>query len=331
MYIYKTTNKINNKSYIGLSTKLPVDSKRYLGSGVYLNNAIAKYGKENFIKEIIHDDIAGIEELKYFERFYIDKFDTLNNGYNLTLGGDGCFGFKFSEAQKAENRQKLQEYYRTPEGRKTKEAISSAIKEYYKNHDNPFKGKIHSKEVCEKISAKNKSFYRTDAGKRVLEKNAELNRTRVCSQETRDKMIRSRTGSKRPEATKIKMSKTRTEYYKTHKHFFCGKPAWNRGVAVTEEVRLKISKSATGKVFTEEHRNNMKKAQAGKITVLDIRLNKIRKIPAENYRLYPRRYYNCNSKVCKQWRKEFSGSVDPVIPELDRDTKDLTQMKKRAS
>lgn len=331
MYIYKTTNKINNKSYIGLSTRASDKSEQYLGSGVYFNNAIKKYGKENFIKEIIHDNISDVEELKNLEVFYIDKFDTFNNGYNLTLGGDGCFGFKFSEKQKIENKERVLEYYRTPEGRKTRESISSAIKEYYKNRDNPFKGKTHSKEVCEKISAKTKSFYQTAAGKLAKEKSAEFNRAKICSEETKLKMSRSRTGSRRSEETKLKMSQNKSEYYKTHKHFSCGKPAWNRGVAVTDETKLKISKAATGKVFTEEHRNNMKKAQAGKITVLDIRLNKIRKIPVETYRLFPRRYYNCNSRVCKQWRKEFSGFSDPVIPELERDTKDLTQMKRKVS
>ena len=51
-YIYKTTNLINGKIYIGKRQKQEFD-KYYLGSGIYLKKAIEKYGKENFSCEII--------------------------------------------------------------------------------------------------------------------------------------------------------------------------------------------------------------------------------------------------------------------------------------
>ena len=54
MYIYKTTNLINGKIYIGQSIRK--FSKSYLGSGVKILNAIKKYGKENFKVEILEDN-----------------------------------------------------------------------------------------------------------------------------------------------------------------------------------------------------------------------------------------------------------------------------------
>jgi hypothetical protein len=50
MIIYKTTNLINGKFYIGKDERNKDD---YLGSGLLLNRAIKKYGINNFIKEII--------------------------------------------------------------------------------------------------------------------------------------------------------------------------------------------------------------------------------------------------------------------------------------
>jgi len=51
-YIYKTTNSINGMIYIG---KTKFNNKNYLGSGIKITNAIKKYGKENFTREIIEE------------------------------------------------------------------------------------------------------------------------------------------------------------------------------------------------------------------------------------------------------------------------------------
>ena len=46
-YIYKTTNKINNKSYIGQHTAKQFEPEKYIGSGSLLLKAVSKYGREN--------------------------------------------------------------------------------------------------------------------------------------------------------------------------------------------------------------------------------------------------------------------------------------------
>ena len=89
-YIYKITNKINNKMYIGqtITTIKERMYKHYSNAKkatTGIDFAIGKYGKENFIVEEICS--CPNEDLNDLERFYIAKFDTYNTGYNLTIGG----------------------------------------------------------------------------------------------------------------------------------------------------------------------------------------------------------------------------------------------------
>lgn len=95
MIIYKITNKINNKIYIGQTIESL--EKRWSRhnwkctksrNAMAITNAIIKYGKENFIIEQI-DYANTIEELNNKEVYYIDYFNTMSpNGYNLKTGGD---------------------------------------------------------------------------------------------------------------------------------------------------------------------------------------------------------------------------------------------------
>lgn len=88
--IYKITNKVNNKSYIG-QTRYTVEFRwkqhQHKKDNVYFHNAIHKYGVDNFLVEVLEE--CNIENLSSREIFYIAKYDTFNNGYNLTIGGEG--------------------------------------------------------------------------------------------------------------------------------------------------------------------------------------------------------------------------------------------------
>jgi group I intron endonuclease len=85
MIIYKTTNLINGKFYIGKDVK---NQKSYLGSGKILKQAIQKYGKENFKKEILEYCID-LKHLDEREIYWINKYNAIEDGYNLTEGGTG--------------------------------------------------------------------------------------------------------------------------------------------------------------------------------------------------------------------------------------------------
>lgn len=91
MFIYKITNKINNKSYIGQTTgSLKKRWNKHCSEKsqcLILKNAIKKYGKENFIIEEI-DGANSQSELNYKEWLLIHKNNTVfPNGYNMKEGG----------------------------------------------------------------------------------------------------------------------------------------------------------------------------------------------------------------------------------------------------
>lgn len=95
MLIYKITNKINNKIYVGqtklsLSDKLKLHINKSKYGKYYINNAIRKYGIENFTIEEI-EKCKSKEQLNEREIYWIKELNSKNKkiGYNLTDGGDG--------------------------------------------------------------------------------------------------------------------------------------------------------------------------------------------------------------------------------------------------
>lgn len=85
-YIYMTTNHVNNKKYIGQHYGEINDS--YLGSGTLLKEAIQKYGKENFSKEIL-EICSNYDAMNLAERKWIIKYNAVKNSnfYNIAEGG----------------------------------------------------------------------------------------------------------------------------------------------------------------------------------------------------------------------------------------------------
>lgn len=99
-FIYKTTNLINGKIYVGLHTTDNLDDG-YLGSGVIMLKAIKKHGEENFKREIIEFCITK-EKLENREIFWIKDLNAINEGYNIVRGGNTTIGYKHTEKYKKE-------------------------------------------------------------------------------------------------------------------------------------------------------------------------------------------------------------------------------------
>jgi group I intron endonuclease len=110
-YIYRhwiINDKGIEKSYVGKTIQDVKDRWGYSGKR-YLRNrkskfahAIKKYGWDNFHHDIILAiECETVEELDYWlkdwERYYIWKYDSFENGYNHTLGGEGCLGYTHSD------------------------------------------------------------------------------------------------------------------------------------------------------------------------------------------------------------------------------------------
>jgi hypothetical protein len=86
-HIYKIINLINHKIYIGRHYGNIED--KYSGSGLLLNKAYKKYGKNNFKKELIEIN-NNLLENKNREKFWIKELNSFQpNGYNINEGGDG--------------------------------------------------------------------------------------------------------------------------------------------------------------------------------------------------------------------------------------------------
>ena len=92
--IYRYSHPFNDHGYVGKTERTleERDKKRFAPSAVKdsvsLKRAMVKYGKENFIREIVEDNVPP-ELLKEREKYWIAHFDDFHNGYNKTKGGDG--------------------------------------------------------------------------------------------------------------------------------------------------------------------------------------------------------------------------------------------------
>lgn len=165
--IYKLTSP-SNKCYIGQTINL-VERKRTLYnpnkyySGHRLDNAIKKYGIENFQYEIIIQIVESSKEklrekLDELEKFYIEKYDSYNNGYNMTLGGSGSNGCFQTEESKRKISEKAKGRKGSMLGRHLTEEQKNKISNFAKTRTgekNPFYGKTHSEETKLKIGKAN--------------------------------------------------------------------------------------------------------------------------------------------------------------------------------
>lgn len=153
-YIYKTTNIVNGKIYIGKSKSLVEESQLYLGSGTLINYAIKKYGITNFTKEIVEDKIETIDKLNERETYWIITLNSTNRnvGYNVTLGGDGG-----DTISKNPNRKEICKNIQKSNKKTWSSLEMRKIRsESLKGNHNPFFRKKHSEETKRKISEKRK-------------------------------------------------------------------------------------------------------------------------------------------------------------------------------
>ena len=178
MQAYLITNKINNKGYVGITTRSL--SRRWYehrfvanSCGQLLGKAIKKYGEQAF--EIMPIASAKtLENLKEVEKDLIVQFQTkVPFGYNLTDGGDGVFGFKQSEEQKKHNGD-------LKRGTKHSEETKQKMKIAHLGENNHFYGKNHTEEAKRKNAEAH------------IGKQAMLGKTH--SAETKEKIRQSRLG-----------------------------------------------------------------------------------------------------------------------------------------
>jgi group I intron endonuclease len=136
--VYKITNQINGKIYIG-SHKTKNLNDNYMGSGKYLKRAQEKYGMENFIKEILF--VFDTPELMYTKESELvtEDFIAEENTYNMKVGGYGGFDY-LNDPTKYNNKSHSVEQCTM---------MSMKVKEYYPN--GTMYGRKHSDESIQKM------------------------------------------------------------------------------------------------------------------------------------------------------------------------------------
>jgi group I intron endonuclease len=129
-YVYLITNKINGRKYIGSSRKFQID-ENYYGSGKVIKDALKKYGKENFQRDILWEGEGNARDV---ETYFLEKINAADNPlyYNLTNDARG------NNLHKEE----------------TKKTVSEKLT-----------GRKFSKERCEKISKSKKGSTTSKKGK----------------------------------------------------------------------------------------------------------------------------------------------------------------------
>lgn len=113
MVIYKITNNLNGKAYIGQTMQMLKNRmRRHLMGDLYIDLALKKYGIENFTVEVI-EECKSVDELNEREIYYIAFFNTLYpNGYNMTEGGSNGIPSEATRQKQSESHIKA---YQNPE------------------------------------------------------------------------------------------------------------------------------------------------------------------------------------------------------------------------
>lgn len=215
--VYKHTNLINGKVYVGITardTTLRWKNGKGYSNNKHFQNAILKYGWDNFTHEILFTGLTKEEacqkEIELIAHYRSDEFE---HGYNRSSGGEAHSGCKHT----VEARKRMSEAHR---GKKAKPETISKMRERMKGVNHPFygkhlskehklkisesgKGKHHhvtSEEQKRKISESRKGLKFTEEHRRHL---SESSKRRKAAPETIEKMRERMKGAKNHKAKKV--------------------------------------------------------------------------------------------------------------------------------
>ena len=198
--IYKYTSP-SNKMYVGQTIHEHVRymrHKRIEGDNKF-HRAIKKYGFENFTYEVIftidNDDRKRVKEkLDFMEHYYIRKYDSMNNGYNITAGGEGGSGTKHTEEFKKMMSDKMREnnpaWNMTDEwkqhiGESQKGKVISDKQKQLTSERMKSNNPMKNPEVVAKVAATKKGKHLTEEQKKKI---SESNKGRILSEDTKSKL-----------------------------------------------------------------------------------------------------------------------------------------------
>lgn len=154
MYIYKFTHKETNRCYIGQTTQSPnqrrlehILDSRDAGKPYHFHNALRKYGEEAFTFEVIAE-ATSLDKLNLLEETYINKFNSIENGFNIRQGGN-------NKLHHPDSIQRMSESQKAAHARRRTEGRDGG---WTRKDGGPMKGKPHPKKGKESTKWHNKNL-----------------------------------------------------------------------------------------------------------------------------------------------------------------------------
>ena len=227
--IYRFTCKLNNKSYVGQTMR---PERRYRDhcnaeGDSYIHNAIRSHGLKNFeyviIETVEHEDPVEFKHiLNEREKYWISYYDSYNNGYNNTPGGDGSAFWKHSGDHKRFASYSFKGRNHTEE---SKEKMRQSKLGKYDGEKNPMYGKTHSQEAREKLRQARLGKSSGMKGKHHTEDSKEKNRQSHLGKYDGEKNpMYGKTHTENARKIMSEASKKQWENFKKS-----GKQHWNKG------------------------------------------------------------------------------------------------------
>ncbi len=173
--IYLIANIKNKKQYVGI-TKFSIEERfsQHVKRGFLLTEAIQKYGEQNFWIQLI-EEVESAERAYELEMYYIKEYNTkVPNGYNITDGGDGIFGWELSEEYRKECSERVKQLHNEKKvgmyGKKHTEETKKKMSDSLRGNQNCL-GRILSEDTKSKISSSHKGKILSESTKNKISEN----------------------------------------------------------------------------------------------------------------------------------------------------------------
>jgi group I intron endonuclease len=173
--IYLIANIKNKKQYVGI-TKFSIEERfsQHVKRGFLLTEAIQKYGEQNFWIQLI-EEVESAERAYELEMYYIKEYNTkVPNGYNITDGGDGIFGWEPSEEYRKECSERVKQLHNEKKvgmyGKKHTEETKKKMSDSLRGNQNCL-GRILSEDTKSKISSSHKGKILSESTKNKISEN----------------------------------------------------------------------------------------------------------------------------------------------------------------
>jgi len=190
--IYKITNTVNGKIYVGSSINLHRRSiehfwelRKKQHSNQHLQNSFNMFGEDAFSFEVL-EYVLDVNKLLEREQYYIDKLNACDDavGYNICPKAGNMLGVPCSEERK-------QKISLANKGRKRSKEFCERMSKMKKGENHPFFGKKRPKEFGQKISEKLKGRKRkplTDEQKQKMSESLKGKKRRPFTQDERERI-----------------------------------------------------------------------------------------------------------------------------------------------